>query len=81
MIFAEISLLTTNLLCCILCNMKISRIIYLASLWIMGIALGTIVVSDIMYPVSDAFLKVLGSIALIAAAGILFGIVSDRRRK
>ena len=61
--------------------MKISRIIYLASLWIMGIALGTIVVSDIMYPVSDAFLKVLGSIALIAAAGILFGIVSDRRRK
>ena len=60
--------------------MRISRIIYLASLWAMGIALGVIVVSDILFPVSDAYLRTFGTIALIAAVGVLYGLISGRRR-
>ena len=77
----EITLLTTSFLCDIISSMNISRIIYLASLWIMGISLGAIVVSDILYPVSDAYLRTLGVIALIAAIGVLSGMISRYRRK
>ena len=61
--------------------MNISRIIYLASLWIMGIALSVIIVSDILYPVSDSYLRALGIIALIAAFGSVYGYIADSRRK
>lgn len=61
--------------------MNISRIIYLVSLWVMGIALGAIIVSDILAPVSDAYLRTLGIIALIAAAGAAAGLIVERGRK
>ena len=62
-------------------SMNISRIIYLVSLWVMGIALGAIIVSDILAPVSDAYLRTLGIIALIAAAGAAAGLIVERGRK
>lgn len=62
-------------------SMNISRIIYLVSLWVMGIALGAIIVSDILAPVSDAYLRTLGVIALIAAACAAAGLIVERGRK
>ena len=79
-VIAIYSLLTTGGLWFIIISMRISRIIYLASLWAMGIALGVIVVSDILFPVSDAYLRTFGTIALIAAVGVLYGLISGRRR-
>ena len=61
--------------------MNISRIIYLVSLWVMGIALGAIIVSDILAPVSDAYLRTLGIIALIAVACAAAGLIAERGRK
>ena len=55
------------------------RIIYLVSVWVMGLSLAIIVAADIMYPVSDTFLRTFGYIAIIAAVGALYGLAKGRR--
>ena len=74
--------MTMDNLCCIIKPMmNFPRIIYLVSVWVMGLSLATIVVADIMYPVSDTFLRTFGYIALIAAIGALYGLAKGRRER
>ena len=58
----------------------IPRIIYLVSVWVMAASLAILVISALMYPVSDAYLRTFGYITLAAAIGALYGLAKGRRR-